>query len=323
MKLQDWFIEKDYGIGVALLGTLSKNRILIQNLSRKQNPAKLEYELRKIAKEKGMDLTVKVEDQKPEDVDPNAGKQTGTDGSTDEKKGSHSDQVIDQMNADQKPDDLVKEKLDELESGADEIVSDKLSGLESDAEDIVSDNVNDLKITAQDIIEDKISEFESQVEEIMSGKLEVIRNGRKVKYEDLSPEMQARWTQNKDAYKEIRALHEKLKLMENGTAEDRQPLTQRICDMDDSIRDNWVEIDAYMPVTTGSATEAPVIDHKRIGANRKFISTNLKKLPEQQDPVKAAIVVAELQKRYNELKAAGETVAPETIEELTKAGIQC
>lgn len=309
MKLEDWFIEKDYGIGVALLGTLSKNRILIQNLSRKQNPAKLEYELRKIAKEKGIVIgTV-------EEIDETNGlSEDHINVPPVEKTESHSDQVIDLMNAD---------KLKDLESGADDIVSDKLSGLESEAEDIVSDNVNDLKTTAQDIIEDKISEFESQVEEIMSGKLEVIRNGRKVKFEDLSAEMQARWNQNKDSYKEIRALHEKLKLMENATPEDRQPLTQRMCNLDDQIRDNWAEIDAYVPVPAGNVNDAPVIDHKRIGANRKFISTNLKKLPEQQDPVKAAIIVAELQKRYNELKAAGETVAPETIEELTKAGIQC
>jgi len=344
MKLQDWFIEKDYGIGVALLGTLSKNRILIQNLSRKKNPAKLEYELRKIAKEKGIDLTVKVEDQTPEEGDIITDEATGitykftngefveykegdepgkvatdvkeprTDGKPDDKKESHSDQVIDQMNAD---------KLKELESDANEIVSDKLSGLESDAEDIVSDNVNDLKSTAQDIVEDKISEFETQVDEIMAGKLEVIRNGRKVKFENLSPEMQVRWTQNKDAYKEIRALHEKLKLMEKATPEDRQPLTQRICDLDDQIRNNWVEIDAYVPAPAGSADEAPVIDHKRIQSNRKYISTNLKKLPEQQDPVKTAKVVAELQKRYDELKTAKETVSQETIDELVKAGVIC
>jgi len=160
MKLEDWIIEKDYGIGVALLGTLSKNRILIQNLSRKKNPAKLEYELRKIAKEKGIDLTEKAEDQTPEEGDIITDEATGitykfTNGEFVEfKEGdeldkaaadieSHSDQAIDLMNAD---------KLKELESGADEIVSDKLGELESDAEDIVSDNVNELKSTAQNIM---------------------------------------------------------------------------------------------------------------------------------------------------------------------------
>lgn len=288
MTLQEWFEEKDYGIGIALFGQLSKNRILYQNLSRKVNPEKLEYELRKIAEYQGIDLAVKVADLNPNEVDPNAEK---------EKAESHSDQVIEQMNAD---------KLHELEEGAEEIVSDKLNELESGAEDVVSD---------------KLAEFESQVQEIMSGKLEVIRDGRKVKYEDLSPEMQARWNQNRDGYKEIRALHEKLKLMENATPEDRQPLTQRMCDLDDTIRDNWIEIDAYVPSSVPNRVES--IDHKRIQANRKYISTNLKKLPEQTNPVKTAQVVAELQKRYDEIKASGEAVAAETIEELTKAGVTC
>ncbi len=283
MELKAWFEEKDYGIGVALFGQLSKNRILYQNLSRKHNPEKLEYELRKIAKEKGITI------EEPTSTS------SVVEAAVAESIEAHSDQVIDLMNADQKPDDLVKEKLDELESGADEIVA------------------------------DKISEFESQVEEIMSGKLEVIRNGRKVKLEDLSTEMQARWNQNKDSYKEIRVLHEKLKLMENATPEDRQPLTQRICDLDDQIRDNWAEIDAWVkePTSTSSVGDAPVIDYKRILANRKYISTNLKKLPEQTDPVKSAQVVAELQKRFDEIKASGEAVSSETIEELTKAGVKC
>lgn len=325
MKLEDWFIEKDYGIGVALLGTLSKNRILNQNLSRKKNPEKLEYELRKIAKEKGIELTAKTQDQEPPIGDPpiEDPNLTETDLIDKMKETAPKAKEFESAVMNKPADEVVKEKLDELESGAEEIVSDKLGELESDAEDIVSDNVNDLKTTAQDIIEGKISEFESQVAEIMAGKLEVVRDGRKIKYEDLSAEMQARWNQNTDGYKEVRALHEKLKLMEKATPEDRQPLTQRICDLDDMIRDNWIEIDAYVPVPAGSATEAPVIDHKRIGANRKYISTNLKKLPTVTDPVKAAKTVAELQLRYTELKAAGETVAAETIEELTKAGVQC
>lgn len=307
--LKEWLEspKKDYGIGLALLTKYSKNRIMLQGLSRKPNPEKLEYELRKIAKEKGIDLTARTIDQDPPVGDPPF----------------EDPNLI--KTPDQKPEDLVKEKLDELEEGASEIVSDKLGELESDAEDIVADNVNDLKATARDIVTDKISEFESQVDEIMAGKLEVIRDGRKVKYEDLSPEMQARWNQNTDGYKEIRALHEKLKLMEKATPEDRQPLTQRICDLDDMIRDNWIEIDAWViePTSTGSVGDAPVIDHKRIQSNRKYISTNLKKLPEQKDLVKIAKIAAELQLRYDELKAAKETVSQETIDELIKVGVVC
>lgn len=40
----------DYASGLTLLAKYSKNRILLQNLSRKPLPAKLEYELRKLSK---------------------------------------------------------------------------------------------------------------------------------------------------------------------------------------------------------------------------------------------------------------------------------
>lgn len=253
VTIVEWLKTKDYGIGLAQLTKYSKNRIMLQSLSRKQNPEKLEYELRKIAKEKGIDLTKSAPE--PEDVDlDETGKVTDLVPGKDQESQSHSDQVIDQMNAD---------------------------------------------------------------------KLKVVRDGREVKYEDLSMELKARWNQNRDGYKEIRTLHEKLKLMENATPEDRQPLTQRICDLDDKIRDNWAEIDAREPASNDSAADAPGIDHKRIQSNRKYISTNLKKLPEQQDPVKAAKVVTELQVRYDELKKAGETVTQETVGELIKAGVQC
>lgn len=46
--IKEWLEgEKDYSIGLILLMEHSKNRILLQNLSRKSLPDKLEYELRK------------------------------------------------------------------------------------------------------------------------------------------------------------------------------------------------------------------------------------------------------------------------------------
>lgn len=302
MALQEWFENKDYGIGLALLGNFCKNRVLLQNLSRKKNPEKLEYELRKAAEHQGIVI--------------------GTVEEIDETKGLSVDHTnVPEAKVDQ--DGVVQDNLDKIESGAEEIVQDKLIELEMDAGDIVSDNANDLKNTAQNIVEDKIQEFETQIDEILAGKLEVIRNGRKVKFEDLSKEMQARWIQNSDGYKEIRALHEKLKLMEKASPEDRKPLTERICKLDDQIRDNWAEIDAFVAGEKEQSSDVLKLDHKRIQSNRKYISTNLKKLQEQQDPVKRAKVIDELQVRYNELKAAGETVARETIEELTKTGVTC
>lgn len=49
--ITEWIEKgKNYDAGIALLAKYSKNRVLLQNLSRKQIPAKLEYELRKIGK---------------------------------------------------------------------------------------------------------------------------------------------------------------------------------------------------------------------------------------------------------------------------------
>ena len=49
--INEWLAGNwDYASGLALLAKYSKNRILLQNLSRKPMPAKLEYELHKLSK---------------------------------------------------------------------------------------------------------------------------------------------------------------------------------------------------------------------------------------------------------------------------------
>lgn len=294
MKLQEWFNEKDYGIGLALFGELSKNRILAQNLSRKKNPEKLEYELRKIADREGI-VIEQVEEttgDEPTGPIPPVEETAGAEQTSE----SHSDQTIDQMNAD---------KVEELAAEANQVVEEKLEELQEGAEAIVTDTKSELELMADQVI---------------TGKLKIAKEGKEVSFADLSPEMKARWEQNRDAYKEIRVLHEKLKLMENATPEDRQPLTQRISELDDKIRENWKEIDAWVP---SAENKVEAIDHKRMQANRKYISTNLKKLTEITDPVKKAKITAELQGRFNEVKASGETFAQETIDELAKAGVVC
>lgn len=296
MKLQEWFKDKDYGLGLAILGDNCKNRVLLQNLARKKNPEKLEYELTKIAKEQGIVF----------------GKEEETTGGEPEQTSeSHSDQVVDQMNAD---------KAEELVTTANQVVEEKLEELNEGAGDIVNESINTIEDEAEGIVAATKNELELMADQVITGKLKIVREGKEVSFGDLSPEMKARWEQNRDAYKEIRVLHEKLKLMENATPEDRQPLTQRISELDDKIRENWKEIDAWVPA---AENKIEAIDHKRMQANRKYISTNLKKLAEVTDPVKKAKVVAELQGRFNEVKASGETFAPETIDELAKAGVVC
>jgi len=307
MQIQEWFESKDYGVGLGLLGTHSKNRMLLQNLGRKPNPEKLEYELRKICEQEGIIIDKPEELGETNDtkvLSPNFPEPLQ------EETQSHSDQVIDQMNA-------------KFDADANEIVSDKISDMQYDADEIVSDKLSDLESEADEIVADKLKELEIAAEELLSGKLKVIRNGHEVNYTDLPKELRIAWDVNRDAYKEIRATHEKLKLMENATDADRAPLVQSIANLDDKIRINWEAIDGWKQGDAPIIETVLGIDHKRINANRKFISTNLKTLLSTPDPLKFVVIKAKIQERYDELKNAGESVQPETIDELTKAGIQC
>jgi hypothetical protein len=148
-----------------------------------------------------------------------------------------------------------------------------------------------------------------------SEKLKVIRNKREVYYDDLPKKLQLCWDQNRDDYKEIRALHEKLKLMEKSTDDDRSKLTMRIVGLDEDIRKRWEEIDTWNPVP-----EDMKIDHKRIGSNRKAISIWLDKLdkgcPDQE------MVIAHLQERYDELWANHVDISSKTLNQLIKWGVR-
>ncbi|MFZ4705446.1 MAG: hypothetical protein ACOYMF_05505 [Bacteroidales bacterium] len=237
VTLNDWFENKDYGIGLALLARNCANRNLIQGLSRKTNRAKLEYELKKLAAARGI---VVAADDAPELMTPRFSE-------------SHSDQVIDLMNA---------EKAENKE--------------------------------------------------------------RKIINPDELPHwLRVRWHENNDYYKEIRALHEKLKLMEKATDQDRAPLTKKISELDDVIRSNWEAIDAWEPGQEQLPIKVINIDHKRINANRKFISTSLKTLPVMASEANKEILIAKLQKRVTELLSAGEKLEVDTLEKLKKTGIQC
>lgn len=226
MDLKVWFEEKDYGLGLAILGGYCKNRVLLQNLGRKRNPEKLEYELTKLVNKDAIAVITKIQPL------------------------SHSDQVIEQMN-----------------------------------KDIRNDNPD-----------------------------------------SLPKHLQQKWHENHDAYKEIRALHEKLKLMENATPEDRQPLTERVASLDDKIRANWEAIDAWQPgaepAPAEPATELQAIDHKRINANRKYISSNIKKIAASEKSDEFVALTKAVEVRARELLNAGETIAAKTIADLRKIGVE-
>jgi hypothetical protein len=247
--LKEWFETKDYETGLIILSRCSKNKILIVNLTKRNNPAKLEYELSKIARHRDIKLAPVL--------------------TIDKGPLSHSDQMIDVVNKDR----------------------------------------------------------EKRIVESVG--LKVIRNKHEVNYEDLPEEFQMLWDVNRDAAKEIRALHEKLKLMEKASPEDREPLTMRITQLDEILHSNWEIINKWEPGKVsdnepGTEPAAPVktdIDHKRINANRKYISVGLKMLKSDLTQEKSEKIKAEILVRYNELISSGEDVTIDTIEQLKKEGI--
>ncbi len=303
MKLQEWIDseERDYGIGLALLGSYCKNRILLQNLARKQNMGKLEYELKK-AIDREKETAVPAEDETGDGDRADTGAETGAGADAAKVEETETRAGANDAGADTGADDTEQKKQKDLEDDFDEIVSNKLSELEYDAEDVISD---------------KLEEFEKAAENRLIEKLKVIRDGKQIEYENLPEEIKTLWNENRDAYKETRALHEKLKLMENATPEDRQPLTERIASLDERIRTNWQTIDSWQPGQEPEKPEQTTIDHKRINSNRKYISTNLKKLAESKDEK----LQAKIQERVDELKAAGEKLTEKTIEEMKQLGI--
>lgn len=163
-------------------------------------------------------------------------------------------------------------------------------------------------------ISPQIVQPENESVEYISNKLKIVRNQREINYNDLPRSLQILWDANRDAYKEIRSLHEKLKLMERANDSDREPLTMRIVTLDEDIKERWKTIDGWTP------KPEPLIDHKRITSNRKFICVNIEKLKSGcRNP---ANLQAKIQERYDELVANGIEVSQQTIDELKKIGVR-
>jgi hypothetical protein len=244
-------VDRHYEEGLLLLTKHSKNRVLLQNLSKKKNAAKLKYELEKVLK------------AMPKAEAPKAPQQSNF-----------------KPPKPPKPPKSAK--------------SEKVAPIR--------------RVPRDENLETK----------------KIIRDGNVIDVDQLPGDIRKLWDQNRDAYKQMRALHEKSKLMDNASVEDRGVLTGQLADLDDLVRDNWAVIDAWDPdenrnEKNGQSNEK--IDHKRINANRKFISTNLKKLQAGINEKKAEIIIDNLKIRVGELKDAGEEMDQKTLDELSKFGI--
>ena len=156
------------------------------------------------------------------------------------------------------------------------------------------------------------------------GKIEIIDpESRKVKKEDLPDHLQKVYDQNIENYRHARHLHEKLKLLANKNPEEREFLVQQLIKGDQLIREGWALIDNW----DGKIPDPPtptVVNHRRINANRTFITKKRQKLakmnPKNEEQIEK--LKGLIQERVNELKMAGEELAEKTIKELKELGIE-
>lgn len=130
---------------------------------------------------------------------------------------------------------------------------------------------------------------------VKPGKKLEVETGLKVKYEDLPERLKKLYDQNREEYKLMRALHEKMKLVK--TDQERAKLRAGLVEKDDLIAENWKVLDEW----DGSPDQEPEPEPEKaademvreINSARVFLSKNLKKAKEltgkKQETLKAKI----------------------------------
>lgn len=129
------------------------------------------------------------------------------------------------------------------------------------------------------------------------------------------------WDETGELYRQMRALHEKLKLLNNADAEQRRTVIAQLDTISRLIRKNWDAIDSFVAKGT-QANESSVIDENRINANRKYISDGKKAL--MSDTLRGAArakKIDAMQNRIRELLCAGEIFSEDNKKELQLLGL--
>lgn len=142
--------------------------------------------------------------------------------------------------------------------------------------------------------------------------------------ESLPEDKQELYDKTVEMYKKARGIHAKLKEMEGHTDKARAPYVKELKELDVNIRQNWAIIDGKVDdKSDGKGESDGPITPKRISSNRKYISTQRKAL--QKGRIKdenVEKVKEQLSIRAKELRAAGENIKPEVLDELKALGIE-
>lgn len=125
------------------------------------------------------------------------------------------------------------------------------------------------------------------------------------------------WDETAEKYRLARALHEQMKLMPD--ADQRAKGVEQLENYRKEIRENWEIIDTWT-LEQNKSDKAVNIDEKRINANRKYLSNGKKAVTGLYGAIRAKKLEG-MQRRINELLAAGEKFDPENQKELEELGM--
>ncbi len=173
------------------------------------------------------------------------------------------------------------------------------------------------------------TEAENQVEE--TGKKLVVTD-EKIDYDELPDELKKVYDENRETYKLMRAVHEKMKLATND--QDRAEQRAELVAMDDKIAANWKILDEWATKKDEDQGEDTKVDQeperetipapaelaKELNACRSYLSRNVKKVATLEGK-KREELLAKLAERVQTLQKHNAEIKESTRNELVKIGL--
>ncbi len=155
--------------------------------------------------------------------------------------------------------------------------------------------------------------------------------GKRVDHDTLPEEIRLLWEESAELWFKIKDLFEQLKAMEHATACDRYEYLKQLDESEKKYRANMQAYDSFVlgddsagESENDKAVDDPATIAKKVGAARKYLSDNKKKLADlkDSDAKKYLILLAKVQERYDYLISTGNAVETDQVKELALLGLK-
>lgn len=155
--------------------------------------------------------------------------------------------------------------------------------------------------------------------------------GKRADHDTLPEGIRLLWEENAELWFKIKDLFEQLKGMEHATACDRYEYLKQLDESEKRYRTNMKAYDSFVPGTDSDGEgdkdkteDDPATIAKKVGAARKYLSDNKKKLADlkDSDAKKYLALLAKVQERYDYLISTGNAVEADQVNELALLGLK-